>query len=186
MIAVNWSAVALLVSTSACILLGDPTSNSATAFVAPQPVHPFTKTRHNHNTVVVRASTEQEEEVEIKSERQTLGLLTFDLDDTLYPIAIVEEEANRAFVEAMAEYGYGDGEIQPSDIVAAAQQIRDEISATEGPQAAAALTHGELRRAAIRREMERWTVKRKLKACAEEWATTVDALSPVVLENTKK
>lgn len=117
------------------------------------------------------------------NERQSLGLLTFDLDDTLYPIAVVEEEANQAFVKAMATYGYEN--LKPNDIVLTAQKIRDEMNEKD-PAAAAALTHSELRLLAIRREMEKCTVERKLQACADEWATTVDALSPLVTQNAKK
>ena len=116
-------------------------------------------------------------------ERQTLGLLTFDLDDTLYPIAVVEEEANKAFVKAMATYGFEN--LKPNDIVETAQKIRDEMNEVD-PASAAALTHSELRLLAIRREMEKCTVERKLQACAEDWATTVTALSPLVVENAKK
>lgn len=119
----------------------------------------------------------------VKKQTQTLGLLTFDLDDSLYPIAEVEEEANRAFVRSMAQYGF-DG-LKPGDIVTAAQEIRDEVAVTN-PAKAAALTHDELRLLAIRREMERVVVERKLKACADDWATTVDSLSPLVMANSKK
>lgn len=117
------------------------------------------------------------------NEPQTLGLLTFDLDDCLYPIAVVEEEANQAFVKAMATYGFEN--LKPNDIVETAQKIRDEMNESD-PGAAAALTHSELRLLAIRREMEKCTVDRKLQACADDWATTVDALSPLVKENAKK
>lgn len=120
-----------------------------------------------------------------KKESQTLGLLTFDLDDTLYPIAKVEEEANEAFVKAMERYGFGDQQLRAGDIVETAQHIRDELS-EENPNEAAALTHNDLRLKAIRREMEKVTVARKLQACADDWATTVDALSPLVVANSKK
>jgi hypothetical protein len=120
---------------------------------------------------------------QVKKLTQTLGLLTFDLDDSLYPIAKVEEEANRAFVKSMAQYGF-DG-LKPSDIVTAAQEIRDDVAKTN-PAKAAALTHAELRLMAIRREMERVVVERKLAACAEDWATTVDSLSKLVVANSKK
>ncbi len=35
-----------------------------------------------------------------------LGLLTFDLDDSLYPLERVINEANEAFVRAMNNYGF--------------------------------------------------------------------------------
>jgi hypothetical protein len=93
--------------------------------------------------------------------KKTLGLITFDLDDTLYPIAPVIEEANRAFARSMESFGYGDN-IRPQDIVDTGKAIREEIAATD-PDRAAVLTHTEIRQLAIRREMERITLTRKLK-----------------------
>jgi hypothetical protein len=118
-----------------------------------------------------------------RKETQILGLLTFDLDDTLYPIAKVEAEANEAFVLAMARYGFSG--LQRDDIVRAAKEIREEIG-REDPKKAAVLTHTEVRELAIRREMEKATVQKKLVALAEDEATTVEKLSPVVLNSAKK
>lgn len=118
------------------------------------------------------------------SKSKTLGLLTFDLDDTLYPIAPVIEEANLAFAKAMERFGYGDN-IRPQDIVDTGKAIREEIAA-EDPDRAAVLTHTEIRQLAIRREMERITLTRKLKACADDWATPVSSLSPIVVQHAKK
>jgi FMN phosphatase YigB (HAD superfamily) len=118
-----------------------------------------------------------------KIETQTLGLLTFDLDDTLYPIAPVEAEANEAFVEAMAQYGFSG--LKPNDIVKTAKEIRAELL-QQDPQKAAVLTHTEIRELAIRREMEKATVAKKLQALAEDEATTVGALSKLIKENAQK
>lgn len=168
-------------STIAVLLL----LSTASAFV-PLSVH---TTNNNHQHVAVsrgflsgpttslHASSDGESP---KEERQTLGLLTFDLDDTLYPIAVVEKEANQAFVKAMENYGFNG--VQPNDIVQTAQRIRAELSKEDSAKAAA-LTHSELRRMAIRSEMERITVQRKLEACAEDWSTSIDALSPLVTKN---
>ena len=41
-------------------------------------------------------------------------------------------------------------------------------------------THTEIREMAIRREMERIILARKLKECADDWATPVEDLSPIV------
>lgn len=112
-----------------------------------------------------------------------LGLLTFDLDDTLYPIQKVEQAANEAFVRAMARFGF-DG-LQPDDIVRAAKEIRAEMN-RQDPAAAAALTHVQVRERAIRREMERVTTQRKLQSCADDWATPIESLSPLVVTNAKK
>ena len=117
------------------------------------------------------------------AEKQTLGLLTFDLDDTLYPINKVEEEANEAFVKAMAQYGF-EG-LQRDDIVETAKEIRNEMN-IQDPQQAAVLTHNQVRELAIRREMEKATTQKKLEACAEDWATSVDSLSSLVVANAKK
>ena len=114
---------------------------------------------------------------------KTLGLLTFDLDDTLYPIQPVLDEANAAFARAMDSFGYKG--IQPSDINEASKKIRQEI-AEENPEKAAVLTHTEIRKLAIRREMERITLERKLQSCADDWATPVTDLSPVVVQHAKK
>jgi sugar phosphate isomerase/epimerase len=114
-----------------------------------------------------------------------LGLITFDLDDTLYPIAPVIEEANRAFARSMESFGYGSDILKPQDIVDTGKAIREEI-ASHSPMEAAVLTHTEIRRLAIRREMERITLTRKLKACADDWATPVSSLSPIVVQHAKK
>jgi hypothetical protein len=52
-----------------------------------------------------------------RSKKETLGLLTFDLDDSLYPIEPVMDEANAAFCRAMNRLGFsGDGNILPNGI----------------------------------------------------------------------
>lgn len=114
---------------------------------------------------------------------KTLGLLTFDLDDTLYPIDTVIQEANTAFARAMNNYGFAG--IQPQDIVETSKKIREEMSA-ENPEAAAALSHTEIRVLAIRREMENVIFHKKLKDTADDWATPVSSLSPVVVSHAKK
>jgi hypothetical protein len=118
-----------------------------------------------------------------KTETQTLGLLTFDLDDTLYPIAPVEAEANEAFVDAMEQYGFKG--LEPDDIVKTAKEIREEIGKVD-PEKAAILTHTEVRELAIRREMEKATVAKRLQALADDEATTVDSLSKIVVESSEK
>lgn len=83
-----------------------------------------------------------------RSKPTTLGLLTFDLDDSLYPIGPVLADANGVFVETMAQYGYS---IEPQDIVNTGKRIREEA----GPIAGAAMSHTEVRLNAIRHEMEK-------------------------------
>jgi FMN phosphatase YigB (HAD superfamily) len=109
--------------------------------------------------------------------------LTFDLDDTLYPIDTVIQEANTAFARAMNNYGFTG--IQPQDIVETSKKIREEMTA-ENPEAAAALSHTEIRVLAIRREMENVIFHKKLKDTADDWATPVSSLSPVVVSHAKK
>ncbi|VEU39253.1 unnamed protein product [Pseudo-nitzschia multistriata] len=108
---------------------------------------------------------------------QNIGLLTFDLDDTLYPIDQVVNDANAAFVTAMERFGF-EG-LDAFDMVNTGKIIRDELSATD-PEKAAALTHTEVRELAIRREMEKIILARKLQECADDWATPVEDLSPIV------
>ena len=117
------------------------------------------------------------------TKQKKLALLTFDLDDTLYPIEPVIDEANAAFARAMARFGY-EG-LTPMDIVESAKLIREEI-AIDDPERAAVLTHTEIRELAIRREMENIMLARKLKECADDWATPVSALADVVVAHAKK
>jgi len=145
-------------------------------------VNAFTLTPSHQTTPRVSSALFAETEA-LPTKTKTLGLLTFDLDDTLYPISKVLNEANAAFARAMNTYGY-EG-IQPQDIVEACKQIREEMS-KEDPQAAAVLTHTEIRRLAIRREMEKVIFHRKLQDTADDWATSVTSLSPVVVSHAKK
>lgn len=115
-----------------------------------------------------------------------LGLITFDLDDTLYPIKDVLNDANAGFSRAMANFGYSTDNIHPLQIVETSKAIRNEIAATQGPAAAAVLTHTEIRLLAIRREMEEIMLRQKLQDTADDWATAVTSLSPVIVSHAKK
>jgi len=112
-----------------------------------------------------------------KPKLQSIGLLTFDLDDTLYPIATVVKDANAAFVTAMERFGF-EG-VDAFDIVKTGKEVREELSKTD-PEKAAGLTHTEIREMAIRREMEKIILAQKLQQCADDWATPVEDLSPIV------
>jgi putative hydrolase of the HAD superfamily len=112
-----------------------------------------------------------------------LSILTFDLDDTLYPISTVIDDANSAFSRCMDQFGFPD--IKASQIVDTGRRIRAEMAETD-PERSACLTHTETRRLAIREEMEKIQYQRKLQACADDWATTVSSLSPLVVQNAKK
>jgi hypothetical protein len=47
-------------------------------------------------------------------------------------------------------------------------------------------THTEIRELAIRKEMEKIILARKLKDTADDWATQVGSLSPIITEHAKK
>ncbi len=83
----------------------------------------------------------------------------------------------------MKQFGFED--IVPSDIVETGKRIRSEMAGTD-PERSACLTHTETRRLAIREEMEKIEYQRKLQACADDWATKVSSLSPLVVQNAKK
>jgi len=110
---------------------------------------------------------------------KTLGLLTFDLDDSLYPIAPVLHDANEIFVQTMSNYGY---DLEPNDIVEAGKRIREEA----GPIAGTAMSHTEVRLEAIRREMERMMLQKKLQECAEDWATELESLTAPIRSSAEK
>jgi hypothetical protein len=114
--------------------------------------------------------------------RGGLGLLTFDLDDSLYPIEPVMDEANAAFCRAMDKFGFSDTIIQPKSIAETCQRIRQELP----PAESVALTHTQVRRMAIRREMENVIYKRKLQETADDWATPQSDMSPIVRNFAKK
>lgn len=126
-----------------------------------------------------------------KKKKKRLGLITFDLDDTLYPIAPVIDEANTAFSTAMSNFGYVD--IQPSDIVETGKKIRAQISPKDvgnasdsDPLKPKTVNHKEIRMAAIRKEMEQFILKTKLKQTAADWATEVKSMSSPVLKSAEK
>eukprot|EP00522_Entomoneis_paludosa_P015556 CAMPEP_0172447912 /NCGR_PEP_ID=MMETSP1065-20121228/7063_1 /TAXON_ID=265537 /ORGANISM="Amphiprora paludosa, Strain CCMP125" /LENGTH=403 /DNA_ID=CAMNT_0013199285 /DNA_START=42 /DNA_END=1253 /DNA_ORIENTATION=- len=152
------------------------------AFVMPQ-----TATSRVTTLSILQAETEpaQAEKTESANiQTKTLGLLTFDLDDTLYPIQPVIDEANAAFARAMEQYGFPD--IQPDDIDKTGRLIREEISAAQGKEAGSVLTHTEVRTMAIRRTMEEIILERKLQETADDWATPVSDLTNIVVGHARK
>jgi len=112
------------------------------------------------------------------------------LDDTLYPIEPVLDEANAAFSTAMSNFGYVD--IQPSDIVEAGKEIRSQLSSDDtssdntDPLKPSTVNHKEIRLAAIRKEMESFILKTKLRQTAEDWATEIDSLTAPVRKSAEK
>lgn len=124
-----------------------------------------------------------------KKKTKKLGLVTFDLDDTLYPIAPVHDEANSAFSQAMSNFGYVD--IQPRDIVETGKEIRSQVSledagAGSDPLKPATVNHKEIRMAAIRSEMEQFILTTKLKETAADWGTELDSLTTPVRKSAER
>jgi FMN phosphatase YigB (HAD superfamily) len=109
---------------------------------------------------------------------KSLGLITFDLDDTLFPIAAVIDEADEAFSRAMAKFGY-EG-IDPRDITFTSKSMREDENYDEDGNVIP-LTYTEMRLRAIRYEMERFITFHKLEQIAAGTATTIDSLHPTVV-----
>jgi len=80
------------------------------------------------------------------STRPTLALLTFDLDDTLFPCGPVVAEANEAMVASIVSHGYPS--VTNADVLAATRAIRNELRQTGTP-----ITYTNLRIAAIRSQL---------------------------------
>lgn len=85
-----------------------------------------------------------------KPSHQRLHLITFDLDDTIFPIGPVVAEANDAMILRLQTFGYTDA--SNDEIVAASKRIRTELR-----EAGEELTYSDLRKQSIRREIMRLT-----------------------------
>lgn len=155
--------------------------------------------RRLHDLVLRSTSTEETENASppaATKKKRKLGLITFDLDDTLYPIAPVLDEANSAFSSAMSNFGYTG--IGPGDIVEAGKEIRANIAeesgdsnfygigGTDDPLRPTTVNHKEIRMAAIRKEMEKFILETKLRQTAEDWATNVEDLTGPVRKSAEK
>jgi len=108
-------------------------TGSSTLTTSPSPSC-ITSTLYSEKTAETDVS--ENSVVPPKSKVKEIGLLTFDLDDTLYPIATVVEAANAAFVTAMERYGF-EG-VSAFDIVSTGREVREELAKTD-PEAAAGL-----------------------------------------------
>lgn len=91
----------------------------------------------------------------------------------------------------MSNFGYVD--IEPSHIVDTGKEIRAQVSAEDDgsgdgldPLMPTTVNHKEIRLAAIRKEMEQFILKTKLKQTAEDWATEVDSLTTPVRKSAEK
>ena len=76
-----------------------------------------------------------------------LHLLTFDLDDTLFPITPVIQDANAVMIQTLNSLGY---EADNEEIISHSKRIRRELR-EKGEE----ITYSDLRRGSIRCEMER-------------------------------
>lgn len=157
--------------------------STSSSFLTPASAYSLTPTTRQRLLYQLYSTTEALTNVALEfpdktKETTTLGLITFDLDDTLYPIAPVIREANTAFARAMKKYGYPD--IEPDDI----NRISAELRTTR--EDGALLSHTEMRRLAIRAAMEEVTWKQKLVECAQDWATNVESLGPAVVASAKR
>lgn len=88
-----------------------------------------------------------------------------------------------AFVKAMERYGFPG--LSAFDIVETGKLVREEIAETD-PERAAGLTHTEVRELAIRREMEKAILARKLQETADDWATPVSSLTNIVTKHAEQ
>jgi putative hydrolase of the HAD superfamily len=131
------------------------------------------QTQHHHSSPALSNGVANN-----NKKTKTLGLITFDLDDSLYPIAPVLRDADVAFARAMASYGYN---LSPNAIVESGQRIRAEAG-TLG----SAITHKDMRLLAIRREMEKKMFERKVGECAKDWATEVSSVTGPVRRSAAK
>jgi len=77
------------IATAACV------TNNVVGFTLPATTTKLGSV-HHQRLGLLRSQSEKSDETEVvtKKESQTLGLITFDLDDTLYPIDKVVAEAN--------------------------------------------------------------------------------------------
>ena len=173
-------------STAVAALLSLPSARGFTASLGRK-----TNARHDlllHSSAVEGSSATSGSAPQ--ATKKKLGLLTFDLDDTLYPIEPVLNEANTAFASAMSGFGY-DG-IEPDDIVQAGKEIRAGVTTEvtgktdSDPFRPATVNHKEIRLAAIRKEMEQFILQMKLKQTAEDWATEIESLTTPVRNSAEK
>lgn len=140
----------------------------------------YTTSTTSSRILATRAENDIESIQTTPTNQKTVGLITFDLDDTLFPIGVVIDEANKAFARAMERFGY-EG-IKPSEITEVGKIIREELPPIE----AAALSHTEIRSLAIRRVMEEITFQRKLVEIAEDFSTDVENLNKIIVQSAQR
>jgi len=103
-------------------------------------VSSFTIPHHNRRIITSLNAADKDNE---------LHLLTFDLDDTIFPISPVVNDANVAQLNTLQkQFGYVNACNQ--QIIAASKQIRTELR-----EANTSITYTDLRKLSIKREIER-------------------------------
>ena len=121
-------------------------------------IHCFSSTSSSSNNPLMEASSpssstfsntnNHNESKEIN--KKNVGLITFDLDDTLFPIGPVVQDANIAMFESMAKFGYEDA--TEEGYLLACKDIRKE---RYQPGCLNPITYSELRKQGIQKELER-------------------------------
>lgn len=123
------------------------------AYFGASSVHGFvslrslTMPRVNAKETGHRSSADYLDDLVQKSKSNELHLLTFDLDDTIFPITPVIRDANSIMIQTLQELGY---DADNDEIIAASKRIRRQLR-DRGED----ITYSDLRRWSIRCEMER-------------------------------
>ena len=108
-------------------------------------VSSFAIPHHHHNKRRITTSLNAAD----KDKEEVLHLLTFDLDDTIFPITPVVNDANIAQLNTLqSKFGYTKACNQ--QIIAASKQIRTELRETN-----TSITYTDLRKLSVKREIER-------------------------------
>jgi len=105
---------------------------------------------HRHDRTTVLNAIPPPHNNNNNNNKKELHLLTFDLDDTIFPIGPVVADANVAQLQTLIKYGYENAANE--EIIAASKQIRSELR-----EAGNSITYTDLRKQSIRREIERLT-----------------------------
>ena len=84
--------------------------------------------------------------------RRSLALLTFDLDDTLFPCGPVVAEANEAMIASIVAHGYPT--VTNADVLAATKAIRNDLRQAADDNNAP-ITYTDLRIAAIQSQLQK-------------------------------
>mmetsp|Transcript_8503 Transcript_8503/g.18387 ORF Transcript_8503/g.18387 Transcript_8503/m.18387 type:complete len:362 (-) Transcript_8503:28-1113(-) len=134
----------------ALLILSSQSHNNASAFAFTRPTTSLSKPslHHLHDSKYTLTALHATPPAH-KSNKEKLHLLTFDLDDTIFPIGPVVADANVAQLRTLLNFGYDTAANE--EIVAFSKQIRMELREA-GDQV---ITYTELRKQSIKREIQR-------------------------------